>query len=210
MRKRNLIFLLAAGAAAAWAQKVDVIQLDNFRYDRYDEKAFTVKKPVEVTVKAVGAGDGWDERMLAKGWILDQRTRQVVWELSGRNSERGAGRYTRVAEEEIELEPGEYEIYYAVTPSWSAGVDYRDFGDFIDDLFSGFSKRKQWRRNSHRWGISLRTEPGQAGLIEESMFREPSGTIVQLRPLGDNEHEQKGFTLRRRTAVRVYAVGEGE
>ena len=79
--------------------------MSNFRHYQYDERALEVDRNIKVRVKSIGAVDRWKDRMIAYGWILDSKTREIVWELSVDNSERRSGRYNRLADETI-LSPG--------------------------------------------------------------------------------------------------------
>lgn len=136
------------------AKDVKVFEFRNFRRRDLIEQGLTLNKDIRLKVEAWGASDKWGDEMLAYGWILDSETRRVVWELTTSNSSEERRRYNRKAKEEIKLRAGRYEIYYAVSPRGTWDTSYKDFGDFLEDLFDGFRGSK-WRREARSWGIVL-------------------------------------------------------
>ena len=112
--------------------------------------------------------------------------------------------------ETIDLSPGKYEVYYAVSPRGHWESRYRDVGDFLDDLFDGFQGSKKWRRDADEWGIELDVDDSDRNNVRLENISIDEEAIVQLAPVGDDEYYEEGFSLNRRARVRVYAIGEGE
>lgn len=204
---RGFFFLVAISVVSA--KDVKVLEMRDFRYKDFTEQGFTLNQDVRVKIEAWGASDRREDEMLAYGWILESETRRVVWEMTVDNSSAERREYNRRSEEMIRLSSGSYELYYAVSPRGAWSGDYRDFGDFLDDLFGGFRKGR-WRREARSWGVTLWVEEADQGAVELTDISEDTGAIVQLVPLGDDEFESQGFSLSRDTKLRVYAIGEGD
>ncbi|MBN2414421.1 hypothetical protein JXO52_01195 [bacterium] len=211
MKKCTLIGILAicAFTGGVTAQEVKILDLHNFRHYHYDERALQLGKTLDLHIEAVGASDRWQENMVAYAWILNAETRQTVWELTADNSERTHSRYTRRADDRITLPQGTYEVYYAVAFGGINTKNYEDFGDFIEDLFSGFSKGGEMNRDADDWGVQVYIDDDDARYAEIVPMRDFADPLVKLCPLGDDEYEKQGFTLTKDTKLRLYAIGEG-
>jgi len=191
------------------AKDVKIFEVKDFRRRDWIEQGLVLNKDVQIKIEAMGASDKWGDDMLAYGWILDSDTRRVVWEMSPSNSSEERRWYNRKTEQKITLDAGTYEIYYAVSPRgiWDRG--YRDFGDFLEDLFDGFRGSK-WRREAGAWGIKLSVDESDENAVKLIDIPGTEGAIVQLAPLGDDEFEKEGFSLSEETELRIYAIGEGD
>jgi len=192
------------------AQDVKVFEMRNFRHYHYDEGAVVIRKKMKVQIKAIGASNRWHDKMFASGWILDSKTRDVIWELSNDNSKRQLGQYNRQAEEVILLKPGNYELYFAVSYGSINNRDYDNLGDFLEDLFSGFQKGTKYNRYADEWGIVLSVDPGNEKYIDKVPMEDAGDAVVQIIPMNDDENENYGFSLTQKTQLRIYAIGEGD
>ncbi len=191
------------------AQETTVLELKDFSRTQYDEKAFMTKGVVTIHIKAEGASDRWADEMFAYGWILDASTRQVIWKMTVDKTKEMKNEFLRSADESIKLKPGRYEVYFAAFPIAILKRDYRDLGDFVDGLLSGFKKNKTFQRYADRWGIWISVaekDQDKIGLVPMDGSKD---AIVSIKYTGDDEYIQEGFTLSGRTRVRIYALGEG-
>jgi hypothetical protein len=101
-------------------------------------ESFTLDRPTRVEVYALGEGD--DDEMYDYGYIRDRDSRHVVWEMEYRDTEHAGGASkNRMVREEIELEPGEYEVVYVSDGSHS---------------FEGWNDRRP--DDPLSWGITVR------------------------------------------------------
>ncbi len=206
MKVLKLFFILLV-ISTATAKDVSVIEIRDFRHRDFAEKGFTLSKNVRVRIEARGASDRWGDNMLAYPWILDSATRHVVWQMTPDNSKQRL-KYDRKAVKEMRLSSGKYELYYAVSPRGFWGYNYRDFGDFLQGLFSGF--RRDWRRKSRSWGVILSVDEKDRDAVKLTKIPQEENAVVQIAPLGDDEFEKKGFSLSQEAKLRVYAIGEGD
>ncbi len=93
MRAHPLLLVTLLGAPALSAQSALLVDIRNLDAQEYREAAFVLDAPQTVQLEAVGAEprndtqDTWrgrdDERDVwpAAAWIIDARTRAVVWDL---------------------------------------------------------------------------------------------------------------------------------
>lgn len=107
--------------------------------------AFSVDRQLNVEIEAVGAGLRSGEYLFAYPWIIDARTRQLVWSMEEEITDDVSGsKWLRTYNDEIALRPGAYElIYYAGPPFYYFG----DFGsgdlkELLEDLGGWFDKGK--------------------------------------------------------------------
>ena len=114
-----------------------IVSLTRMRDDEHASEGFTLERPMDIRIVAIGEGD--NGRMYDHGWIVDARTRDVVWEMDLRDTRHAGGdEKNRRATEEIELEPGTYELHYITDDSHA-------FGDW-----------NAWPPDQpHLWGISV-------------------------------------------------------
>jgi hypothetical protein len=141
----RLVRALFAGAMLAQAGLVfgqpAVVDLKDFRPREVKSAVFTLAAGQDVRVEAVGAesdsnrgtfswvstmwngrNDARREPWMGNAWILDLKSRRVVWELSAATTERGR-RNTRAFAGAVRLPAGTYEAFYSPFPSmfWTDG-----------------------------------------------------------------------------------------
>src|SRR5688572_11179954 len=120
-------------AAAAAAQPV-VVDFRGLRPQEVKSAVFTVPAAQDFRVEAIGAEsareagtfswvtamwrtkDSAPEPWMGNAWILDTKSRRVVWELSAASTVRGP-RSTRVFSGTVRLPAGSYEAFYASFPN---------------------------------------------------------------------------------------------
>jgi hypothetical protein len=214
---------LLAGLAVsgAIAQSSTLIRMKDLAPGEMRVEGFTLDESARLQIEAVGAeaGDGKslirralvnfdlmseDERpWQGNAWILDARTRRVVWELraSDTDTERGP---VRSFDGTVRLGPGTYEVYYASYPeSWRAQQYTRseDRSWFerlrADDLHEKFS-------------LTIEGEGRRLSRTELARAREEfsGNAVVSLTRVAASRSETQGFMLDRAMDLEVYAVGE--
>ena len=221
----RLVRALLAGAVlaqapVAFAQSA-VIDLKDFRPREVKSAVFSVASAQEVRVEAVGAesdnnrgtfswittmwnGKRDDERRdpwMGNAWILDLKSRRVVWELSAASTERGR-RNTRAFAGSVRLPAGTYEAFYSAFPNsyWTDedGNAAQRFLAWLAD--EGFD---QFHLTIRGGGAPL------TGAEAERARREfETGAIVALRGSGTEKFLQAGFALSRPMQIEIYAEGE--
>ena len=184
---------------------------------------FVLAAPQELRITAVGAeprpqrlrqgrdAETWqdDEQTMwpAAAWILDARTRAVVWDLRAAETERSANGLRRFSGT-VRLPAGVYEAHYASYPA--AFVSYNEFnlrtlmrrgarygGSYVDDgLYKEFALTID---GSGRLATADEITAARAAFTASAI-----ATVVPER----NSAARQGFELTRPTEVEVYAIGE--
>lgn len=99
-------------------------QIVRVRDDDFKRESFTLDKITKVKIIAIGEGDR--SEMYDFGWIENDDTRDIVWEMTYRKTEdAGGARKNRMFNGTILLEPGNYTVFYETDGSHS----YRDWND---------------------------------------------------------------------------------
>jgi len=209
MKKIYSIFILLFLFTALSAEDKTVIELSNFRYRDFAYRNFYLEKKVNIRIECSGMGERWQDEMFAYGWINNLETREVSWRMNTENSRRYKSKYLWKYDDTIELSEGYYQVCYSVSPRNPRRGDYRDLGDFLNDLFSGFSNTN-WRRDAEKWGIRLSIDQKYDNYVKTEGISFDDKSAFSMAPLGDNEFKKQGFSLLNDTKLRIYAIGEGD
>jgi hypothetical protein len=161
---------------------------------RYEKTGLTLERDMDLQIYAIGElkrGESYDG-----SWIIDTRSREKVWEFTYMNSDRAGGaKKNRFFKDTISLPKGDYAVFVATD-------DSHDFGTWNVAPPS----------DPYFWGLTIQAaDPAMSKYARVHAYEDmpEKSVIVQLTRLGDSDSEQKGFALGRKTAVRIYAIGEG-
>ena len=134
------------------AQDKTLVKLDDIYPEDLRLEGFELDAEQSVAIEAVGFyyRNGGNRILLGNAWILDSKSRDVVWNLSdtrSRSRKRGMIEFS----DEISLPKGTYEVYFASYPIRSLTdvniEDLKDLGEIIGSLFKGWFRGD---RNSYR------------------------------------------------------------
>ncbi|MFQ5511662.1 MAG: hypothetical protein ACE5EO_07420 [Candidatus Krumholzibacteriia bacterium] len=168
-----------------------LLQLTELRDEEFRSEGFTLKKPMELRVYAIGEGVSGD--MADYSWIVDADTRETVWAFTYRRSDHAGGASkNRMVNEVIKLDKGDY-LAYSIT---DGSHSYRDWN------------ASQPHDPAH-WGLTIFFAGGNKSDFTSYEEQEDKSVIAQIVRIGNNEYEHKSFKLARRSTVRIYAIGEG-
>lgn len=196
LTRLGLIAVVSLGfCSGAWAETVRVARVAP---GEVGVAGFSVAGPGVVEIEAVVAvGELGAEE--SEAWVLEAGSRRVVW-TSSEAEEVSEGRRDRRFREELRLEPGAYELYYAVRRG--------AVGDEVEGLIAAILQREP-RAAAELW-VEVRGE--LRGLSEEELDRRRerarAGSLVDLAGLGDEAWERADFVLLAPAEVEVYALGE--
>jgi hypothetical protein len=161
--------------------------------DELLSQGFTLTRPMEVRVDAMGEGD--PEQMYDYGWIVNADTRETVWRMEYQRSEHAGGaQKNRMIDEVIKLDAGNYMVYY---------------------VSDGSHSWNEWNSSApthqEAWGITLLSP---SGVVDREAVREYAASsdpsvLAQLIGMRDDENRSHKFTLSEETKVGIYALGEG-
>jgi hypothetical protein len=170
-----------------------IFSLTQLRDDEFTSKGFTVKKPSELRIYAIG--EGQDGEMFDYGWIVDAKTRKKVWEMEYDETEHvGGSQKNRLIDEVISFEKGNYIAYFVTDDShsyryWNASQPY----------------------DPQNWGMTILAanenfSPNDFGDYEEEKNTNILAQIVRVQA---HNHKRAKLSLKKDTEVRIYAIGEG-
>lgn len=212
----SLLLLLALGAIPTDATMAgSELVIKDLDPNSLEMLTFSVNKSADVRVEAVGAGLKSGEYLFAYPWIIDSRTRQLVWSMEEEiTDEVGGSKWLRMFDDEITLRPGSYELIYY------SGPPYYYFGDFgsddlknlLDDLGGWFDKSKggfpdddEIENNlSPRYKVFLTSE---TELRVESSPTERRAPISLTKP-GNDSYKKVDFSLTDACDLEIYCIGE--
>jgi hypothetical protein len=226
MNKWLVRAIFAAGLLAqghvVFGQSAAAVDLKDFHPREVKSAVFTLASSQDVQVEAVGAesdansgtfswvttmwnGKNDDRRdpWMGNAWILDLKSRRVVWELSAASTERGR-RSTRAFAGNVRLPAGTYEAFYSAFPNmyWT---------DEKGDTNSA-QRFMNWLADEGFDQFRLTIRGGAQALngadAERARHAFENGAVVTLRGDGGQKFLQAGFILSRPTLLDIYAEGE--
>jgi hypothetical protein len=190
---------------------------------RIDAKAFTIKNESTINIEGYGgryARLGND--MMFYGWILDSKSRKVVWNLVEDANDKfyeqnDPGRFK--FKKEITLPAGQYEVYYAAGMNYNrfGNKEYNfhisDLGDVFNLIFNGINNDNDERYSSEyysKFSISLSfPKTNFAEVPWDQKVNEFSGNaLVSIVRAGDNENIKKSFSVSSDIKLNIMYSGE--
>src|SRR6266446_7486620 len=207
--------------------QTQMVDMQNLTPREHRVSVFVLTAPQDLTIAAVGA-EPWPDRLRSRddehwqedeqttwpaaAWILDARTRAVVWDIRAVDTRRESNGLRRFSGT-LHLPAGTYEAHYASYPASSVSWN--------GDIHLSLKEIVQLGRRAKYGGPYVETELyKQFGLTIEGAGRAASqdeinaahaaftgSAIVTLVP-DRNSFIRKGFELTRHDSVEVYAIGE--
>ena len=235
MRRRHALYfvplalLMGALSRGSTAQQNDrLVSIRDLIPREHRSETFVLETAQTLRIDAVGAepererrrNEWWDEdnedrnTWPAAAWIIDARTRQVVWDLRTARTERDRDG-TRRFEGTVQLPAGTYVAHYG-----SYVATYTSFnGNFnVSSIFRGFRNRRDVRYGGHyvdngayrdfeltiRGAGRVATSQEIAALARERF----QGLVARVLPDTAGTSERFAFEVTRETRLEVAAMGE--
>jgi hypothetical protein len=223
-----LLFLIAQTQAAPPAslpqRLIDLLELSP---SEHKMGAFVLTAPQELTINAVAA-EPWPDRLRSRGdehweddeqttwpaaaWIIDARTREVVWDVRSAETRRESNGLRRFSGT-VRLPAGTYVAHYASYPASSFSFN-GDINLSLEDIVRLGRRAKSggpYVENGLYKEFALRvTGNGRRASPEDLETARAAFTgsaIARIVP-HSNESARQGFEITRPTDVEVYAIGE--
>ncbi len=200
----------------AAAEEAVLAEIDDLEPGDVMVFGFELDRAQEVRLEATGldARKGSKKSIeLAAAWILDAKSREVVWDM-GKARPASRRRDLREYDEKLRLGAGAYEVYFATYPSFHSKGDHdwwenaargvaRMFGfDDTADYEAAVGDLRLVVRGDGRRLDAEDLEGSRSSLREEA--------LVAVAAAGDHLAENQGFVLDKPMELLVYAVGELE
>ena len=172
----------------------EIISLNRLGDDEDVSEGFTISKSTKVRIYAIG--EGRDGEMFDYGWIENAHTGKRVWKMRLRDTEHAGGSdKNRLYDGILKLDAGSYIVHFETDDSHS----YEDWNN--DEPY-----------DPKGWGIQVFStgKHDATKIIKKYDPEEDKNIIAKLVRVGDDEHVRKQFSLKERSKIRVYALGEGD
>lgn len=167
----------------------DFISITGLRDNQFIEKSFSLGKPTKVKIYAIGEF-GMNEKA-DYGWIVNNRTRDCVWQMERLNTRHfGGSPKNRGYSGEILFTEGNYSVYFQTDDSHSTD-NWNSLPPFDTD----------------NWGITLSADTLSIKNIAD-FTPQNLVPLIDLSGLGNDEAVTKSFSLNNQTKLWIYAVGE--
>ncbi|MEE9429701.1 MAG: hypothetical protein V3V16_01595 [Melioribacteraceae bacterium] len=191
-----------------FAQEDEIIEIGNVYSGEIEFAAFELVEASSINIEgnAGNFGRTFNGSEVFYGWIIDSKTRQIVWDAREViDFEDGEGMY-RIDDNEP-LEAGKYEAYY--TCNDHSNVDINSFGDFVSHLFSS-SKTRFKRKYRSQLGITITGEENKFYEVDPTDVVDSliENSIASFIRVVNEEDLETGFSLNDDTEIRIYSVGE--
>ena len=185
-----------------------------FKVHDLQRLAFAVDGETEVRIEAVGASLQSGEYMFAYPWIIDARTRALVWSMDEEVTEPVTGsNWLRRYDDDLRLRQGTYELYYY--SGWpdllsrGGSVDLENLGDVFKRLGEWLSRRKSGAAGGETLASDYYVRvTGNSSLIHAIAQPPPREAVVSLTHPGNDAYLHDAFTVRAPSDLEVYAIGE--
>lgn len=193
------VFALSAALVTSLVAQTDslaaraIVSLTKIGDHQLRSAGFTLRRPLEVRVYALGEGSDPGREMNDYAWILNTATRRSVWVMRyGETGAAGGAEKNRRFDGTIRLDAGTYLVYYRSDGSHAYG---------------------HWNAaappDSEHWGVTVLPAAGRLEAAAVAPFRRTAGgAIAEIARVKSDKHKREIFTLDRPTAIHVHAVGE--
>lgn len=170
-----------------------IVSLTRVGNDELRTAGFTLRRPLEVRVYALGEGNDPNGEMDDYAWIVNAATRRRVWAMRYDDTQAAGGAdKNRLYDGTLRLEAGSYLVYFKSDGSHS-----------FDDWNAAPPPESRY------WGVSVFPASGRIDSSTVAPFqRVASGAIAEIVQVKNDRHKREMFTLDRPTALHIYALGE--
>jgi hypothetical protein len=233
LARATLTLSLLSPLSLLSAQSDVLVDIHDLTPREHRSRGFVLTAAQTLRIEAVGAEpspeyrDGRSDRRVtwwthederdtwpAAAWILDVRTRRVVWDLREAGTERSSDGL-RSFRGSVSLPAGVYDVHYASYPAvWGADNGDRGVVGFLRGLARGREQRyggPYVEDGAFReFAIVVRGagKPATSRELTDAARAFTDAAVVAIRPSGRGASERMGFELAQPTDVEVYAIGE--
>ena len=180
---------------------------------------FVLDEPASLHVVAVSGGHPRLPELLSYGWILDARTREVVWIQTREDSDPSEhDRENFIVDRILDLPAGSYVAYFSATDRTFPGEGALHLlgRRLVIRIAEGQLTRWNALGDVGDWRFRLSVadadyDPADlhVGLdVTEPELTEASNAVIRFAPLGDEAHERVGFRIDEPLELAITGCGE--
>ncbi len=213
-------------SVSVFAQQNNSILVGNIGPGEIHSEAFSLKGDANIQITGEAAtfsnrhgswfldsnDKGWSNNLMFYCWILDSKTRRVVWHSLEKYPQIRTSESTDFISinSKIDLPEGNYEVYYASAKmNYSYNNNNNDFIDWVSDFF-GFNSTQFRSKYKDKLKVKVTGPAGVFSPVNIEQLRKDflSSSIVLMEEAGNNKSFSKGFSLKGDTKLKIYAIGE--
>ncbi|MEW5875274.1 MAG: hypothetical protein AB1752_08855, partial [Candidatus Zixiibacteriota bacterium] len=179
--------------------------------------SFAISEDADIHVRAIGAERKASEAMFAYAWILDAKSRSLVWSMDEDFTEPVEdSEWLREFDDDIGLKAGSYEVYLtAGQPYFFGDFSDGDVRDLLDALGAWLDKKD--KGGQLKWDSEMAEKVARHLMVEvsgaESVMRrtaqaERPKAVVSLVEPDNDAYLSHGFTVEQDVDLEIYAIGE--
>jgi len=203
-------FVIMMGCMSAYS--ATLVEIKNPKFEDIIAKGFELKKAGDIDIEAVGINLKYRDDLNVYAWIIDHDTRELVWVMKERHTERLRGSKVLYKEETSQtLDEGEYELYLYSGSSLFSNISIRGTGDFFDFLGDVFGDGHDRDLEKYLDDCYVRLSSDQISGSDISLFDvtgDLPGAVIKYNKLEDSEYIQAGFSLDKTMKIHIYSVFE--
>lgn len=199
---------LVAVACIAGVNASTLIEITNPRSDELRSRGFELTRGGSIVIDAVGLQRRHSDDFSVYAWIVDHETREPVWTMRPRRSDRrrGSSMLYEVSTTR-DFEPGKYELYLFSSDAYRFQWDADDVNDFFGRLFGGSDE--EYDDSVEECFVRLSSdELSPSDVRWFDVVEEQPEALVRLTRVGDDESVSQAFRLKKTGKLRIYAIYE--
>ena len=212
-----LLFVAGTSPRPSGAQQLELVEIRDLIPHETRTVGFHLDRAQDVEIRATGADEersfriaginisvsDWDndyDAWRGNAWILDARTREVVWELQDADTDEGR-RGLQTFEGRVRLPAGSYEAHFASYSSDNTRYSQRNGRTIVRYDDDGLSEDFE---------LIIRGEGRGLGAADLKALRDAyrANAFLSVEATDREQRERGGFELTRPTEVEIYALGE--
>lgn len=190
---------------------INVAEVADLSAGEIQSVGFTIKKDAQIDIDAVGIRSTQSKDMLAYAWIINSDTRQLVWEMESRKTEKMKGKSSLRQSVGTEFfKAGNYELYYSVQQPdyWEWNQGRSDFFGVLGRLLDGGSDRVR-RSDVRDCYVTLTSDDlTAADIVRFEADGGLPGALIRHNRLKDEQFIKTGFEITKPADLRIYAIIE--
>lgn len=191
----GITLLILYRALAGPPPREGLVVLENLDYHHIDRRTFEVDRAVQVSIEGVGSyetEDLADGTLAAYAWIIDDKTRMPVWQMSIDNTTRSTGTRAEV-NDVLKLDAGTYHLFFA------------SYGGHLSDRLDRSNREEaDWGSDERHWYVLLNLADGKATDIRHVDYDEDEERVFS----GERVVWQSGPTRNRSTKDFLFKIDE--
>ncbi|MBP6875983.1 MAG: hypothetical protein KBD56_07935 [Candidatus Eisenbacteria bacterium] len=215
MRALFRIFLAALPLGALLLGSVSaqiIADIDNISERGLYERRFSLPQDVDATIDAVGSGSIEKDALFAYPWILDLRTRRVVWTFDTARAQKTKKQDNLSLHSQVHLPAGDYALYFsALGGAFPVEKSIKILKLFNLGKVSFSGKNMRWDEvgEPREWRVSVRAAEGSPPVsVGEVPADLDLGAILRFHRLTDESDRRALLEVSRPVQLRVLAIGE--